>query len=213
MTSLLSTITRTLVAAATLSAAAFSVHAQGVTGDVAGRSEEGRDVHRLPRHPGLPEQLPRNPQGADDLGPVGRVHRVGAQRLQKGRPQAPHHARHRRFADRAGHGRSGRVLRLARRQDRSRHAPHRQHDRRRADRKRRLRFVPRRQLQQADRPELPQAGRPARRLPLLRAQGLHGRRQQGGGPLQRHHGRHRQAVLHRRDARDRQVPGLAGRRD
>jgi len=35
MTSLLSTITRTLVAAATLSAAAFSVHAQGVTGDVA----------------------------------------------------------------------------------------------------------------------------------------------------------------------------------
>jgi cytochrome c553 len=35
MTSLLSTITRTLVAAATLSAAAFSVHAQGATGDVA----------------------------------------------------------------------------------------------------------------------------------------------------------------------------------
>lgn len=35
MTSLLSTITRTLVTAATLSAAAFSVHAQGVTGDVA----------------------------------------------------------------------------------------------------------------------------------------------------------------------------------
>ncbi len=35
MTSLLSTITRTLVAAATLSAAAFSVHAQGVTGDMA----------------------------------------------------------------------------------------------------------------------------------------------------------------------------------
>ena len=35
MTSLFSTITRTLVAAATLSAAAFSVHAQGATGDVA----------------------------------------------------------------------------------------------------------------------------------------------------------------------------------
>eukprot|EP01031_Cornospumella_fuschlensis_P016246 gene16246-19842_t len=35
MTSLLSTITRTLVAAATLSAAAFSVHAQGATGDLA----------------------------------------------------------------------------------------------------------------------------------------------------------------------------------
>ena len=35
MTSLLSTIPRTLVAAATLSAAAFSVHAQGATGDVA----------------------------------------------------------------------------------------------------------------------------------------------------------------------------------
>eukprot|EP01036_Dinobryon_divergens_P039510 gene39510-52089_t len=35
MTSLLSTITRTLVTAATLCAAAFSVHAQGATGDAA----------------------------------------------------------------------------------------------------------------------------------------------------------------------------------
>lgn len=142
-------------------------------------------MHWLPRHQGLPEQLPRDPQGSQDLGSVRQVHRLRADRLQEGRPQAPFHARHRRFAERAGHGRSGRVLfgtswRRARGDTQDREC-----SRRRTDPEGCLRLLPRRQLRQAHRSELPQDRRPAFGLPLRRAQVLHGRGQQRGRSLQR----------------------------
>ena len=70
-------------------------HQARAGGAKAGREEDG-DVHRLPRHPGLPGELSRGPQGADDRGPERQVHRGRAHRLQEGRAQASHHARHRR---------------------------------------------------------------------------------------------------------------------
>ena len=58
----------------------------------------------------------------------------------------------------------------------------------------RLRVLPRGQLQQADRRTLPQTGRPARRLPVRRAEGLQDRGQPAGRPRQPDHGRSGQAV-------------------
>jgi cytochrome c553 len=58
----------------------------------------------------------------------------------------------------------------------------------RAGQEGRLRVLPRRQLQQADRPDLPQDRRPACRLPVRRAQVLQDRRQRHLGPQQRRDG-------------------------
>jgi hypothetical protein len=107
-------------------------------------------------------------------GPGRQVHRQFAGRLQEGRAPPPDDARHRRLAERQGHGRSGGLLRKARRfvgQDRGRHAGRAAFGRSgRAADQGRLRFLPRRQLQQAHRPELPQDRRPARRLPYVALQ-------------------------------------------
>ena len=77
-------------------------------------SSQDRDVHRLPRHQGLPGELSRGLQGSDDFRPERQVHRRRAHGLQERRPQAPDHARHRRQPVRAGHQRHRRLLRGAR---------------------------------------------------------------------------------------------------
>jgi hypothetical protein len=45
---------------------------------------QGREVHRLPRHPRLPGQLPGSAPGADDLGAERRVHRCRVAGLRQG---------------------------------------------------------------------------------------------------------------------------------
>ena len=75
-----------------------------------------------------------------------------------------------------------------------------------------LRVLPRQELQRADRPELSQARRPVRRLPLRRAQGLPDRSQPARRPQQRDHDGHGPAVHPRRDQVDGQVPLVAARR-
>src|ERR1019366_7803598 len=186
-------------------------------GTCAGRErgrEEGRHVPGLPQHPGLPGELSRDLQGAQDRRPERQVHRRCAHRIQQGRPQAPDHARHRDVALEPGHGRRRRVLRAARQGragagDATRAAG----QRRQAARAGQLRLVPWRQFLEADRPELPQARRPVRRLPVCGAEGLPDRRQPAHRPQQRDHDEHGPAVHARPDQVDRRLRLVAARRN
>ena len=75
-----------------------------------------------------------------------------------------------------------------------------------------LRLVPRHQLSAADRPVVSEARRPARRLPVRRAEGVPDRQQPGRRPQQRDHDGHGTAVHASRDQGDRPVPRLAAGR-
>ena len=78
--------------------------------------------------------------------------------------------------------------------------------RRRAGQEVQLRLLPRRRLQQADRPELSEAGRPARRLHRARPARVQARRRPGQWPQQSDHGRLRETAVEPGHDRPRRLP-------
>ena len=73
-----------------------------------------RALHRLPRHPGLQDRVPRGLPRAQDRRPAAGLHRQRAQGVQVRRALAPVDARHRGDADRRRHEEARRPLRGAR---------------------------------------------------------------------------------------------------
>ena len=90
-------------------------HGRPGAAECQGRREEDRDVHRLPQHPGLPGELSRGLQGADDRRPERQVHRRRARSPTRRASASTRRMRgDRDHAHRPGHGRPRRLLRAAR---------------------------------------------------------------------------------------------------